>query len=75
MFEILLHRHSGEGRNPVIPLCYGCRIKSGMTNWDLFARPLKVTIEIMLQHPLEGKSCRISVSKPIKPLIRHPIET
>ncbi len=26
--------HSGESRNPVISVCSGCRIRSGMTNWD-----------------------------------------
>ena len=34
-----MNRHSGEGRNPVISNSYGCRIKSGMTNWRLFATP------------------------------------
>ncbi len=27
MSEILIHRHSGEGRNPVIPVCSGSRIR------------------------------------------------
>ena len=31
-------RHSGEGRNPVISIASGCRIKSGMTVLILFAR-------------------------------------
>jgi len=30
--EISSNRHSGESLNPVLSVCSGCRIKSGMTN-------------------------------------------
>jgi hypothetical protein len=39
--KISLKRHSGEGRNPEISGYSGCRIKSGMTNLEFFAKPTK----------------------------------
>jgi hypothetical protein len=44
--KISLKRHSGEGRNPVTSANSGCRIKSGMTNSEFFAKSTKIFNEI-----------------------------
>jgi len=37
---------AGESGNPVTSVCYGCRIKSGMTVLRLFTRPSSLVIAI-----------------------------
>ena len=37
--------HSGVGRNPVLSICSGCRITSGMTRPGTFFRAIKISIQ------------------------------
>jgi len=53
-----LKRHSGEGRNPVVSVNSGCRIKSGMTNLD-FLRDHQFYVPEILQIMSEANQASI----------------